>query len=155
MSAISRTQAWCKLVVLIADGLPAPKEIRVSDRVVSITLDDLAGFDRWMKHFNARLDQPFRGAGRTLHEALTDWEGYLLSLKAHVPFAAPDTKPTTEDMARVREMAAGRELRCEEYDGPHEPHDGHVYACCGKVGRISRHESWCETNVVARAVSGE
>ncbi len=23
------------------------------------------------------------------------------------------------------------------------PQDGHVYECCGKVGRISRHESWC------------
>jgi hypothetical protein len=25
----------------------------------------------------------------------------------------------------------------------HAPHDGHVYECCGKVGRISRHEPWC------------
>src|SRR5690348_1014831 len=23
------------------------------------------------------------------------------------------------------------------------PEDGHVYECCGKVGRISRHETWC------------
>lgn len=23
------------------------------------------------------------------------------------------------------------------------PEDGHVYECCGKVGRISPHESWC------------
>jgi hypothetical protein len=25
------------------------------------------------------------------------------------------------------------------------PEPGHVYACCGKTGRISRHESWCPT----------
>jgi hypothetical protein len=23
------------------------------------------------------------------------------------------------------------------------PEPGHVYACCGKTGRISRHQSWC------------
>ena len=26
---------------------------------------------------------------------------------------------------------------------PEPPQDGHVYECCGKVGRISRHETWC------------
>jgi hypothetical protein len=25
------------------------------------------------------------------------------------------------------------------------PQAGHVYECCGKVGRISRHERWCPT----------
>ena len=25
------------------------------------------------------------------------------------------------------------------------PEDGHRYECCGKVGRISRHEAWCPT----------
>lgn len=26
------------------------------------------------------------------------------------------------------------------------PEDGHRYRCCGKIGRISRHETWCPTN---------
>lgn len=29
------------------------------------------------------------------------------------------------------------------------PQDGHVYECCGKVGRISRHESWCPISLEA------
>lgn len=31
------------------------------------------------------------------------------------------------------------------------PGDGHVYECCGKVGRISRHNPWCE---IERAKTG-
>jgi hypothetical protein len=34
-------------------------------------------------------------------------------------------------------------------DCPGAPHDGHVYACCGKVGRLSRHEQWCHTMALA------
>jgi hypothetical protein len=32
---------------------------------------------------------------------------------------------------------------CEGFIPASTPEDGHVYECCGKVGRISRHETWC------------
>ncbi len=49
--------------------------------------------------------------------------------------ASPDQRVKDEEIARLRaELAQVRG----------EPEDGHVYACCGKVGRISRHESWCK-----------
>lgn len=44
-------------------------------------------------------------------------------------------------------QAAFRVLRALRREGAlrrlDPPRDGHVYECCGKVGRISRHESWC------------
>jgi hypothetical protein len=36
-------------------------------------------------------------------------------------------------------------LTCEQMVPGHEPHDGHRYECCGKVGRISRHNVGCPT----------
>lgn len=105
MNPISRTQAWCKLAVLIAEKLPAPKEIRISGRVVAITLDDLSDFDQWRANFDARLDEPFKSAGSILHEAMGDWAGFILSLKVHVPYADAEPEPITEDMSKVREIA--------------------------------------------------
>lgn len=47
---------------------------------------------------------------------------------------SPEQRAKDEEIARLRMELA--ELK-------REPGDGHVYTCCGKVGRISRHEPWC------------
>jgi hypothetical protein len=36
------------------------------------------------------------------------------------------------------------DLPCEMRGAGHPPHDGHVYECCGKVGRISLHRPNCQ-----------
>lgn len=115
MSAISRTQAWCKLAVLIAEGLPAPKEIRIAHTVL-VTLNDLGEFDRWRAHFDAHLDEPFIAVNAVLHEAMADWHGYRLSIVVHVPYAQPVAEPVTEDMRWVRHVAAHGEAEALDPD---------------------------------------
>jgi len=43
----------------------------------------------------------------------------------------------------VGSMLTVDDIPCESRGLGHLPHDGHVYECCGKVGRISRHKPSC------------
>lgn len=166
MSApISRTQAWCKLAALIADGMPAPKGISFHPTISTITVScqDEAAMHAWAERFQMVLDLPLYHDGFVTYGGYGPrdaWHGFTVSVSHYhlgEPPAAP--KPVTEDMTRVREVAErllpDDEESCRAFDGEHEPHDGHVYSCCGKVGRISAHEAWCEANVVGPVVSGE
>lgn len=137
MTAISRTQAYAKLVILMVDhGLPAPKEIIVSTtyKSVSVNLSHKPDFDRWIDHFSAPLDPPFTApSGHVLHEGTVDaWHGYHLRIIVHVPGSPPEPEPVTEDMTRVRAVAE----RGEDEQPPR-------CAGCGKTGRISPHRPGC------------
>lgn len=106
MSApISRTQAWCKLAILIAEGLPAPEVIHIQADRVGVTVSEHADFLAWATRFGAdvaREGKPFIAtSGWHLYSALVDdWFGRALALDLHLP--PPDL---TEDMSRVREVA--------------------------------------------------
>lgn len=108
MSApISRTQAWCKLAALIADGLPSPRQIAIDRHGVVICLDTLVGFEAWSEQLGARRPAvPRRGAESWSYNVTTEWHGMLLVLAATVPVPAEVApEAITEDMTRVREIA--------------------------------------------------
>ncbi len=104
MNPISRTQAWCKLAVLIADGMPAPTQIAVDKHGVVICLDTVAAIQAWAEKLSTRTPSaPHRGEKRWSYTASGEWCGMDLVLSAHVP--PPEPEPITEDMSKVREIA--------------------------------------------------
>jgi hypothetical protein len=107
---ISRTQAWCKLAVLIAEGLPAPRDIRIvaeGAMIADITVDSLSDLHAWAYALGALFDEPFVNGGRVLHEAtVRSWHGYYLGLKFHDRSEAVKPESITEDLSQVREIAA-------------------------------------------------
>ena len=200
MTQISRTQAWCKLAVLIADGMPAPRAIdfHPDGRILSVTVDSEVAFHAVAAALGSREDRrrvyETGDTALAIHNGADRWYGYSLNITAYIERG--DAEPLiTEDLSRVREVAEHGEPAelvhywipgkqntfcgvdphgedthvtdrggsatcgacrgaadeplpddtesCRAYGRPHPVHAGHVYECCGKVGRISRHESWC------------
>lgn len=107
MSPISRTQAWCRLAILIADGLPAPTQIAIDKHGVVVCLDSASAFELWSDHLGAeRPAAPRRDAKRWSYTAYTEWCGLHLVVSAVVP-APTEAEPVTEDMSAVRAIAGG------------------------------------------------
>lgn len=109
MSAISRTTAWCKLAVLIADGLPAPKGVIFDADGPMVEVESLDEFLRWAAAVADHRSEPHVGSSDlTIYRAgNSDWYGMKLIVSAYiksVPVIEPE--PVTEDLARVREIAA-------------------------------------------------
>src|SRR5690348_5774346 len=104
---ITRKQAWMKLAVLIADGLPDPKSIdfHPNGEILSIDLDTDTALAAWAETLDVRKSTPHRGSdGGWIHPAHGQWLGFSLSLVAYMP---GDTEPeeVTEDLAEVRRLA--------------------------------------------------
>lgn len=113
MSQISRTQAWCKLALLIADGAPPPLVIRFQGEepddtaIVAIQAQSSNDFDAWVALLDCRVPLPRQLATGGSHWILTghgDWNGWAVSLCAYPPID-PEPEPVAEDMTRVREIA--------------------------------------------------
>lgn len=135
MSAISRTQAWCKLAVLIADGLPAPLIVSLheDDPILAMTVQTEADLTAWVAHFDHGLVSPRRVAANDLQwicSGYGSWHGWDVQVAAYPPIVAePEPEPITEDLTSVREIA-----------GTPEP-----YRCtgCHKTSRIIAHRPGC------------
>jgi hypothetical protein len=105
MSAISRTVAWCKLAVLIADGAPAPVAVRFDEAGPMVEVETAEEVSAWAEASGLALREPYTGStGITSHKAYGAWQGLDVIVSAYVkPKPAPE--PVTEDMTKVREIA--------------------------------------------------
>lgn len=120
MTKISRTQAWCRLAVLIAEGLPAPKGISFHPDIptISVSFQDEDTLHVWAERFELTLDPRIYDDGFIIiggHGPREAWHGYTISAnhyrRGERPAAA---ESVTEDMTAVREIAeAPAESVCE------------------------------------------
>lgn len=92
-----------------------------------------------------------------LHGLAEHIENYAGWLKTSIQSCPPDDMGKAldsggyairigRDAATVNQLVGEIEaLRSVAFliDQEEPPADGHVFECCGKVGRISRHEPWC------------
>lgn len=100
---ITRKQAWMKLAVLIADGLPDPNQVRFhpAGEILSIELDTASALAAWARAIGATVDTPHTGSSeRWIHPAHGKWQGFSVALVAYAP--VDDTEPITEDLTEVR-----------------------------------------------------
>lgn len=106
MSPISRTVAWCKLAVLIADGAPAPVAVRFDEAGPLVEVESAEEVSAWAEAAGLDLREPYTGtSGITSHKASGAWCGLDMFVSAYMkPRPAPE--PVTEDLTRVREIAA-------------------------------------------------
>lgn len=110
---ISRKQAWCKLAVLIADGLPDPAGIKFHADRSSIYLDfnTAEALAVWAERLGQPLDTPIHCAdGDWIHGSSNisnkfGWHGYYVRLAAYTK-GEPEPEPVDDDMATVRAIAA-------------------------------------------------
>jgi hypothetical protein len=138
VSAISRTQAWCKLAVLIAEGLPAPVAIRFQGGesggtpILSIQLESAEAFAKWCEALDTDSYVPRVHEDRWIYTSKSaTWNGWSLSMAAYPP-AEREPEPVTEDLRWVRHIAAHGEAE--------QPNQ---CTGCGKTGRISAHRPGC------------
>ncbi len=104
MSAISRTEAWCKLAVLIADGMPAPRQFALDRHGAVIVLETADDFAAWVEKLGLAMPaKPFTGTAHRSYTASGQWCGTSLVLSATLPLPSPE--PVAEDMTKVREIA--------------------------------------------------
>jgi len=113
VTQISRTQAWCKLAVLIADGAPPPLAIRFQGEesddtaIVAVQAESSEDFDAWAGLLGCRRTVPRQLATDGSHWILTghgDWNGWAVSLCAYPPIE-PEPEPVAEDLTSVRAIA--------------------------------------------------
>lgn len=105
MSAVSRTVAWCRLAVLIADGAPAPLAVRFDEAGPVVEVETAGEVSAWAQAAGLALREPYTGStGITSHKAYGAWQGLDVIVSAYVkPDAVPE--PVTEDLSKVREIA--------------------------------------------------
>jgi hypothetical protein len=107
---ISRKQAWCKLAVLIADGLPEPSAISFGGgdhNLVTVTLDFADDLFTWADRLGVTLSGPTYSAepGKWLNNGYNwAWHGHALSLWCSNASSMRQSAPV-ESMAAVRELA--------------------------------------------------
>lgn len=103
---ITRRKAWMKLAVMIADGLPDPREIGFHPDVnlITIILDTPTALASWAAKFEATLDYPFEGnGGYMIHGARKQWFQFNVHLSATGPL--DDVAEVDEDLTEVRRLA--------------------------------------------------
>lgn len=93
-----------KLAVLIADGLPDPRDITFHDDQFNIRLDEKSDWDAWVIVLEAvgTGATPTKDGKRWLHTAYQwDWHGWIVGLHS------TSTRAEDEDLTKVREIAEG------------------------------------------------
>lgn len=105
---ITRKQAWCKLAVLIADGLPAPRDVIFFPQsdMLDIVVDDAASLWAWAGAVGAEIEEPrwSEQAKRWYQKAIATWHGYYVTVKTFD--ASTRGEPVRSGMAAVRAIAA-------------------------------------------------
>lgn len=115
MPEISRKQAWCKLAILIAQGMPDPESIDFNvpsgNTIFSMNFDSVEDMHTWARMFDATLDVPTQHAGsdKVQHHASVhrSWHGLSVSLWAYM--MAGDETPAVDDLTTVTAVAEGAE----------------------------------------------
>ena len=140
-AAISRESAWRELGQLIIDEvLPDPDGIRFQPGIIAVGQDTGGDLRAWADFFDAKPSDPHESdePGHRIQSAHAwDWHGWTVQL-----FTADADGP----LHSTSIPGAGEEVAGPGAGSATAPQDGHRYECCGKVGRISRHEPWCSTN---------
>jgi len=120
---ISRRQAWFKLAVLIADGLPEPREVdfHVDRESIYLQFDTAAALKAWARKLRIRVDSPIQAPdGDWIHSASTVstelWFGFYVSLTAYTKGDAEIEAPQ-EDLSTVRKLARARSTKDGDTDG--------------------------------------
>jgi hypothetical protein len=110
---ISRKQTWCKLAVLIAEGLPDPKEIdfHADGSSIYIQLNTAEAVAAWAERLALRVNTPILADDTWIHGASSvanrdGWHGWYVSLTAYTP-ADAEPEPVAEDMTAVASIAEG------------------------------------------------
>jgi hypothetical protein len=107
---ITRKQAWCKLAMLIAEGLPEPERIQFFRPTqhwngLDVVVTDTSALWRWAARLGVTLDEQPRwylNVNSWYHEAAGMWHGYDLTVKTYD--AATLGEPAS-DMKAVRALA--------------------------------------------------
>lgn len=111
---ITRTQAWCKLAVLIADGLPAPVRVGFNSGTdIQVRHEAIEAVEVWATATSIELRPPFSSEGETVYCARGDWHGWSLFISASAP-AVSAPEEITEDLTKVREVADEPAVLTEE-----------------------------------------
>jgi len=110
---ISRKQAWMKLAVLIADGLPQPQSIGFNPRsedLCSIFFDaNEPAFTAWCQALGGKrsADSASNDGTEWLHTGYVwNWHGWTLQLTANSPRIETEPEEITEDLTEVRKLAS-------------------------------------------------
>lgn len=157
---VSRLTAHILLASIARDaGVDMPDSVKftVGHGRVELIFDQVDEMAEWVRVLDAGAVTVAVSDLYIHHDAgRTDWNGWRLYLRCLV--ARPAHASVEADVTAVLDslitsapwisVASGEPVDSRfKYtcngctDGV--PHDGHVYECCGKAGRISRHESWC------------
>lgn len=108
MSRASRATAFCRLAVLVAEGLPAPRHVgfHPDGTMLDILLFDEDAFDAWSDAVDAKRDKTIVSTkDKTIFQAHnSDWLGYFVDLRAYTDHA-PTVIPPDEVFDKVREIA--------------------------------------------------
>lgn len=106
---ISRKQAWCKLAVLIADGLPDPENIQFFApgehwNGLDVVVEDAAALWRWADALGLTLDDPrwYPTVGAWHQAGRGTWHGYDLTVKTYDAATLGDS---SAGMSSVRALA--------------------------------------------------
>lgn len=106
---ISRKQAWCKLAILIADGLPEPNSISFNNgdhTIFTIHVDTIEAHGAWVAALGCTSNAAHPQAdGRVQHQAIghRSWHGCNPWIYAYT--AATEPESVDEDMTAVRAAA--------------------------------------------------
>lgn len=114
---ISRRQAWCKVAVMIADGLETPTALRFhgdredSDRtndkgpIMGMSVESAEALNAWAAALSLGVEAPTlsKHGTRWIHTAYGTWCGYHASVAAYV--SAVGEVAAVEGMAKVRAVA--------------------------------------------------
>jgi hypothetical protein len=120
---ISRKQAWCKLAVLIAEGLPEPTSISFNENSVSVVVDGIEAFNAWQSALNLRIvhEPILSNAGDVwIHDAWNYWHGW--HARAHTTMPAVDSEPVGLDMSAVKALAEPTCVCCTNDCGDRRGH---------------------------------
>jgi hypothetical protein len=143
------------------DGLPYPYGINQNggdSDLLCLQFHTHAEVRAWHTFFGVTPAEPTvsnDGQRSVLIDYGRKWNGWTVGLYAFEPLS-PLPEPDAETEALIAEALAvpvtlinapaipiDTGQRCSMPSCAGQPHDGHGYACCGKVGRISRHEPGC------------
>lgn len=122
---LTRAQIFCKVAVLIADGLPAPADVGIrvgakaaGDGELAITMQCVAHADvpLWAGAVGARLGTPHDGI---VSASTFDWYGHYVYVVAYEQEDDAPAAVEDDDLSKVREIASV-DGSPSDLDGPPE-----------------------------------
>lgn len=112
---ITPEQAFCKLAVIVADGLTGLKSTNFhSDSpILALITPTAAAFVAWRDALDLRDLETMTdsGDGGLIYGAYGDWHGWRVQLSAHCPAGERQPAEVVDDLTHVRQVAEGGGVR--------------------------------------------